>query len=425
MRPVHVFGRSMLSFMAALWVVGCSGNVGTLPDEDGGLPVLDASVQDDAGARTDAGAEPDGGDVDAGADDAGSKADAGTGDGGRIPIFIAQGHFARTTLSCDLGRTWVGDRDEAPDNARCWEQPPGGGTQVECDHSALTARGLAFSGEYIFANYGWVVPGSVRRSRYGVDWETVQTGKTWANPVHVNGRLLFANNEMAISDDEGSTLTVGTGLWELGTVRLGGGGDIDGRIFVMSADNGIVVSNDGLQWRTVTAPSECRAILTDGGVVVGNGVIVVAGYPGVCFSKDRGNTWTSVSLPVSVNSTLVWTGKAFVFFGRTQAGAGSQFVRYSSADGETWTMAPITVRRPQPGGGVRTENGPALGIVAYGAGVFAAVNEEWGRYYENQAFYRSEDDGLTWDELPKSAFVGSHPINQMAFGHAERSSVCP
>ncbi|MGA9525386.1 MAG: sialidase family protein, partial [Myxococcaceae bacterium] len=321
--------------------------------------------------------------------------------------------------------TWVADRDEAPDNARCWEQPPGGGTEVECDHTALTARGLAFAGEHIVANFGWGPPGSIRRSRNGVDWVTVQTGKTYASTVHVDGRLLFANNDMAVSDDEGNTLTTGTGFWHLGNVRRGGGGDINGRVFVMTADNGIVVSNDGLQWTTVTAPSQCRAGLTNGGVAVGKGVIVVAGTPGVCFSRDRGNTWTAVSLSVEVNSTLVWTGEAFVFFSRTRAEAGSQFARYASADGETWTMAPTTVRRPQPGGGVRTENGPSLGIVAYGEGVFAAVNDEWGRYYEDQSFYRSEDDGLTWDELPKSAFVGSHPITKLAFGYAERSSVCP
>ena len=62
-----------------------------------------------------------------------------------------------------------------------------------------------------------------------------------------------------------------------------------------------------------------------------------------------------------------------------------------------------------------------LGPVAFGAGSFVAVSNQ---AYAGQQFYRSTD-GVTWDILPKSAFLGSHPIRNISFGYAEPTAQCP
>ena len=50
-----------------------------------------------------------------------------------------------------------------------------------------------------------------------------------------------------------------------------------------------------------------------------------------------------------------------------------------------------------------------------------AANNGWMQWYEKQSFYRSKD-GVTWDSLPKTSFVGSHPIRDMAYGRLDASA---
>jgi hypothetical protein len=55
-------------------------------------------------------------------------------------------------------------------------------------------------------------------------------------------------------------------------------------------------------------------------------------------------------------------------------------------------------------------------------GTFVAISNIWNAYAQ-QSFLRSTD-GLTWEVLPKGAFLGSHPIFYMTFGYAEPSAAC-
>ncbi len=418
-------GRALrsLSLLFGVFALGCAGSAGPIeqplphpqqPTDAGLVDATDAGAlpndEDDAGERDDAGMPPE---------------DAGTDGGvtGRVWAFVAQGHLARTAVSCDQGRTWVADRDDAPANARCWQQPPGG-VEIECDHQPTSGRGIGFGKEHVVANFGWGPPGSVRRSRDGLNWETVETGKAYASTVNVEGRLLFASASPSVSDDDGETMMTAPYLGGMGTVRRGGGGDLDGGVFVLSGDNALAVNRSGglSGWQVKNAPAACRAPLTVGGISVGNGVIVIAGSGGVCVSPDRGDTWTPVSnVGGTVRSTLLWTGSSFVFFGTTSSGTRA---RFESSDGSSWTSTPTQVRRPLADGGVTTAAGPSIGVVGYGDGTFVAVNDEWGRWYEQQEFFRS-DDGVLWEALPKSAFKGSHPITHITFGELDRGGACP
>ncbi len=397
------------------------GGAGSGIGEDGGLtsdggfdPGADGGGDLDGGGEGDAGTGDDGGTSDR---DAGTPLDAG-----QVLAFIAQGHLARTTVSCDLGRTWVANRDEAPANARCWQRPPGG-TEIECDHQPTTARGIGFGRAHVIAHFGWGPPGTVRRSRDGVTWETVQSGKTYAGAVNVDGRVLLASATPSITDDDGDSFREVPFIGGLGTVRRGGGGDLDGSVFLLSGDDGVAVNRmGGLEgWQVRNPPAACRSGLTQGGIAVGNGVIVIAGGSGVCVSRDRGDTFQVVNAGGSVGSTLVWTGTHFVFLGQAQGGGRA---RFQSSDGETWTATPTTVQRTLADGGMSVQPGPPVAVMGYGGGTFVGVNDEWQRWYEQQAFFRSED-GITWEALPPTAFTGSHPITHFAFGPIDRGAACP
>ena len=56
-------------------------------------------------------------------------------------------------------------------------------------------------------------------------------------------------------------------------------------------------------------------------------------------------------------------------------------------------------------------------------GVIVAVRGGWNTWYDAQKFYRSED-GVTWEELAKGSFTGSHPITAMTFGWGAPSAKC-
>jgi hypothetical protein len=107
-------------------------------------------------------------------------------------------------------------------------------------------------------------------------------------------------------------------------------------------------------------------------VASGNGVFVaVGGFGGYqYYSVDDGQTWTTVTSPLSGN----WNGVAFGNGVFVAVGAGNQ--AYSNDDGLTWTY----VTTPLSGG---------WNCVAFGNGVFVAIDSN------NQAY--SNDNGLTWN----------------------------
>jgi len=323
---------------------------------------------------------------------------------GQVPIFVAQGHMGRLTISCDLGNTWVANTS-ADDNSRCWEP-----SSVDCDHNSVAGRGLAYGKGYFVATWGWGQPGRVQRSSNGVDWETVNMGNTFADVAYGGGVFMANDHQPMVSTDAlnwSDATDTDSSAWNVRAIEYLDHGT--GR-FLITAESGdmrdiVFTTDDGVTWASATTrPAECGRYVT--GIAYGNGVAVIASGAGhICRSTDGGDTWTSVAVGGSLSSPPLWTGQAFMVW------EGNEL--HQSADGVTWTaqnLVPSSVR---------------IGSVARSdSGVFVATNEGWMVWYEEQKFYRSTD-GVNWTTLPSTAYVGSHPINHIQFGHAEASAVCP
>jgi hypothetical protein len=342
-----------------------------------------------------------------------------------VSIFVAQGHMARTIVSCDDGMTWVGNRSD-DDAYPCFSGPG-----FDCDHNPGAGRGIAYGNGYFVATFGWGYPGSIRRSKNGVDWETTLPGKTFAGIVFGDGVFLAGERPPQISDGSGAMWAQGgdpdSAVWN---TRRTGFAPHDGGRFLLAfggnEGNDLNVSKDrGATWtRPTTLPSACAGdIQWEGGFAYGNGAIVVLGGKGVaCRSLDGGDTWTESNIGGGVGARLLWTGSEFVTWGRDSNFAA---MRFTSTDGATWTATPTEVRKKNADGTTQTSPGPNLGAVDRSdAGTYVGVNGGWTDWYEKQRFYRSTD-GITWDELPAGSFVGSHPISFITHGLAEKSAVCP
>ncbi|MDI3288594.1 hypothetical protein [Polyangium sp. 15x6] len=374
----------------------------------------------------------------AGQGGAGGQGGGGQGGGGQggqgggvvvdpdlVPIFVAQGMVGRTVISCDDGMTWVGNRSD-DDTYPCFSS-----TTYDCDHHPGAGRGITYGNGFFVATFGWGKPGSIRRSKNGVDWENVLEGKTFAGIVYGNDVFLAGERPPQVSDTSGATWTPGgdptSDVWN---VRRTGFAPHDGGRFLLAfgdnSGNDINVSKDnGATWaRPTTLPAACAGdIQWAGGFAYGNGVLVVLGGTGVaCRSLDGGDTWTESNIGGEVDARLIWTGDAFVTWGR-DANYASQ--RYTSTDGSTWTKTPTEVRKKNDDGTTQTSPGPIVGAVARSdGGTYVAVSGGWEQWYDKQRFFRSTD-GVTWDELPANAFTGSHPIQFITHGMGLRSAVCP
>ena len=380
-------------------MAGQVGPVGS-PHSDDGLPATDSDP-------TTPGIQPPpgtGGDPDV----------PGTPGTELVRVFILQGHLQRTALSCDGGRTWVADKDQAPPNSRCWEHPPGY-TEIECDHQTTAGRGVAFGNGWFVSNFGWGPAGAIFRSRNGIDWTSVKPGENYAATVFVDGRFIAISGSPVISDDNGASWRAGGQLKDnvVGNVRQGGAGHVNGAAtVVMSGDDGLAVSLDrGETWESRSVPKECRG---GSGIRFGNGSIVLSnGDKHACVSTDRGGSWMPVAFPGSAPSHLVWTGTEFMAWGWTVDGTRSVF---RSTNGLSWTTTPTRLAGS-------AEAVPSVGTVTYSGGVLAAANDGWGDWYERQRFYRSED-GVTWELLAPEKYTGSHPVRNMASALVSPEHAC-
>ncbi|MDI1435907.1 hypothetical protein [Polyangium sorediatum] len=373
----------------------------------------------------------------AGPGGAGGQGGGGPGGGGQggqgggivdpdlVPIFVAQGMVGRTVVSCDDGMTWVGNRSD-DDTYPCFSS-----IEFDCDHRPGAGRGITYGNGFFVATFGWGEPGSIRRSKNGVDWETVLEGKTFAGIVYGSDVFLAGERPPQVADAFGGAWAPGGDVdSEVWNVRRTGFAPHDGGRFLLAFNSGngndINVSKDkGATWaRPTTLPAACAGdIQWAGGFAYGNGTIVALGGTGVaCRSLDGGDTWTASNIGGEVDARLLWTGDTFVTWGR-DADYVSQ--RYTSPDGATWTKTPTEVRKKNADGTTQTSPGPLVGAVTRSdGGTYVAVNGNWGQWYDQQRFFRSTD-GVTWDELPAGAFPGSHPIQFITHGLGERSVVCP
>jgi hypothetical protein len=322
-----------------------------------------------------------------------------------VPIVVAQGHLARTTISCDGGQSWVADQS-SDQGAVCWLPPS---NLPDCDHDPGAGRGVAFGDGWFVATFGWGPPGGLRRSADGVSWEETLSGTTFAGVAFGNGVFLAGSNQPQRSDDLGATWEELAPIGLTANARRFGFADVMGGRFVLAGDDdNIAVSSDaGESWLLPTVPAGCgAAIQTEGGIAAGNGAIVVLGGQGnSCVSDDGGETWELFSVGSDISSHLVWTGAVFR--------AWSYGEMHESSDGRTWS-ATATV----PGDLL-------LGPTAIDdAGTMVGVRGGWQTWYGEQEFYRSSD-GVTWETLPSGSFSGSHPVRAMAFGRGSASATCP
>jgi len=320
-----------------------------------------------------------------------------------VPVFLAQGHYGRTTISCDDGRTWIQDKSE-DDGVRCFE------AGLDCDHDAFAGRGIAHGEQTFVLTWGWGAPGSVVRSEDAAMFETVLGDTpTFADVAFGNGRFVANNGTTQISDDLGKTWSPGGPLGIDINTRAIEFFPHDAGWFVVTGESGeqraITRSPDGITWTPAsTRPPQCGGYVI--GLAYGSGVGVIASGNGhVCRTTDGGDTWEYVQVAPDLSSPPVWTGSEFFVY------QGSTLHR--SADGQAWQSEPIA-----PGDA-------SIGPIARSPdGTFVAANAGWMVWYEQQKFFRSED-GVNWEVLPADAFTGSHPIYFMAHGEVAPGAGCP
>lgn len=335
----------------------------------------------------------------------GGTAMAGAGAGippGTVPIFVAQGHMGRTTVSCDDGKTWVANAS-ADDSVRCFDP-------VDCDHNASAGRGLAYGNGWFVATFGWGTPGHIKRSRDGVSWETVAQDAEFADVAFGNGTFVANDHTPQLSGDGTAWKPGGSTNMSIWTMRaiefvpyqtgrfIITGEVVPTREIAVSADN-------GKTWRSPTSsPPQCVERVR--GIAFGNGITIAASGAGsACRSSDGGDTWSLVNVTkgAELTSAPLWDGRRFLVWGAS--------AQYSSADGITWSSTPGTPASAQIGPVARSPDGTFV------------ASRDWD-FYDRQEFYRSTD-GLNWVSLEKTKFVPSHPIRFIQFGYAAPSSACP
>lgn len=320
-----------------------------------------------------------------------------------VPVFLAQGHYGRTTISCDDGKTWIQDRSQ-DDGVRCFEE------NVDCDHNAYAGRGVAW-GDGVFAlTWGWGQPGTLQRSSDASAFDIVMTDTpTYAGLAYGGGRFVANNSPTRISSDRGLTWQDGGELnIDINTRSIDYLPHGDG-IFIVTGESGderaIVRSPDGVTWTPASKrPPECGSYAR--GMAYGGGTIVLAsGNGGACSSQDGGDTWQHTPVTDAFSSPPVWTGQEFYIYN------GATLWR--SADGAAWASESLTPDTVDIGALARSPDGTMV-----------AASGGWMSWYDQQHFYRSSD-GKTWKTLPPGSFVGSHPINFISYGTVDPGAGCP
>lgn len=384
-------------------------------------PTIDTSVEDaaldapaqrtDSGQPSDSGVRPDA-----------TSADSGVANG-RVGVFVAQGYVGRTTISCDDGRTWVANRSDN-DALRCFA----GG--VDCDHNGGRAMGVAAIDGAIFASWGWGMANSVRRSTDGTRWDRTLDRTIFSGIESASGRVVAISNEAQFTTDLGARWSASTPLGFVGHIRATGViGSTQRRFVAAGGENGatvgsVMISDDGMTWRRPSnVPRECgQGVAADG---IGSGgagagiAVITHGNGLVCTSRDNGQTWTASRVDgISFEASVIHTGTELVTWGRSMT-MGSVHLR--STDGVSWTPTAVTATNAD---GSRATT-PRIDAVARSPmGTFVTVHGEWDNWYDRQIFYRSTD-GVRWQALPRTAFVGSHPIRFFTYAEIARGGACP
>jgi hypothetical protein len=330
-----------------------------------------------------------------------------------VNVFMAAGHMARTVFSCDDGKTWIHDISQN-DATRCWVT--GDPNYVECDHTPYSGRGIDSGDGWFFVNFGWGSNGSIRRSRDGVNWQTLRTDGWGGGVAYSKGMLLLLWKGGLLSGDLGTTWQSYTnppmrGFDHPSVTRLNDKFVLIGR---SSGTNKIGISLDqGLTWSLPPGiqVEGVKSIEEGGGRMVAIGFREPTGLPVESFSAvslDNGQTWAikqQTGLAVEW-SQLIYDGQKFVAFGSGK--------RWTSVDGVNWDGISMVV----PGLNPLYFSGPTAYNPA--TGTYARITSRWGNFYDKQKAYRSAD-GITWELLPATAFKGGHPIRDMTLGQMDEA----
>jgi len=331
---------------------------------------------------------------------------------GKVTVLMASGHQARTTLSCDGGKSWIYDRSDNP-NARCWVT--GDANYVECNHTAVSSQGqsVTFGNGYFYTQFGWGVDGSIRRSADGINWSVIRTGD-WAGGIGTATgikRVFSLWGGWTYSNDNGATWIASTKnfsfndmthpLVNLVGTKLLAVGRVDTPLQLA------VSSDGGLSWTSVPSfQSAWGGSFAEGssGVIVSLATTVGL----VARSTDGGKNWTTHQAHSKANepwsSPLLYNGTQFVAF------SGSK--RYVSTDGITWTATAMV-------------NAPGAGPAAYNpvTKTYSVILGEWDNFYAKQKAWVSSD-AITWTQLSSTQFKGGHPLLCIVVGEVDKS-VCP
>jgi len=330
-----------------------------------------------------------------------------------VQVFMANGHVARTVMSCDDGLTWINDRSDN-DATRCWVT--GDPNYLECDHTPTSGHGVDAGYGYFYANFGWGYNGSIRRTRDGLNWTTLRTDGWGGGVATWNGVVTLLWGLWTTSSDFGTTWA---NVASSPTAIVYDHPDLvraNNLLFSTSRASGVAISRDGgLTWEIpASLPSKAGGLYA-----MGNGLIVSAGYDpqtsGMPYlgytgvSSDNGLTWTFQQMYSGSGQT--WDGLAF---NGTNFIAWSNMQAYQSSDGVTWTATPVV-------------SNPRLSApIAFNptTGTYVAISQGWGGYYAAQKALRSKD-GINWTVLDSSHFTGGHPLSMITLGYMDATEACP
>ncbi|MDZ4697982.1 MAG: hypothetical protein SGI86_22815 [Deltaproteobacteria bacterium] len=309
---------------------------------------------------------------------------------GKVPMFVAAGHGARTITSCDDGRTWIANHSYENRNV---------------DHSPYTEKGMVYGDGIFMELIGWGADPSVKLSTNGVDWQRFPV------PNGGGGGLVFVELPQkkfvtvngyggCQSSPNGKTWTRCTAPDYPENLRESGGG---GAAIGGGGDIAATFSFDGGQsWRTSSA---CR--LVDGfgnlgqlgGFAWGNSTFCAVGSSGDwCRTTDRGATWQTGKLPSGVDGKMAFIGDKFW--------APNGATAYWSSDGSTWTRETL---RP---------TGTVIHAMARGdSGTFVGIQRE----NASTRFYRSSD-GINWTLVTGPTGTS---LRRVVFGYGTPSAQCP
>jgi hypothetical protein len=308
---------------------------------------------------------------------------------GKVPMFVAAGHGARTVTSCDDGRTWIANHAYENQNV---------------DHSPYTEKGFVYGNGRFVLLIGWGAPTTVKVSDNGINWTQHAVSGGGGGIAYLD---MPSPKFITIGGYGGCQSSTDGKAWNSckapsynenlreaggGAFAMGGGGDIPA---TFSFDG-------GNSWRTAGACS-----LTDGfgnlgqegGFAYGNDMFVAISSRGDwCKTANKGVSWQTGKLPGTATGKLTFAGDRF------WAPNGNH--GFWTQDGETWKRETFAPSGTTIHAIARSDKGTYVGIQ---------------RQSSSNRYYRSQD-GINWTLV---SGPGGTELRRVAFGYGSPSAQCP